>query len=247
MSAFDRNLKVSCLIDFEQRSWKRDLIRTHFNPYEAEEILKIPLYDDWPRNEQVPSESRNDERKSGAVGKKATPTMHSRAYHRREKRDFPLRIHCATTCCTYTGWLLLETAAWTSDGASIGILIRDHLGRVRILLTTALANSYSDEHVETIAIREVLRLAGRFWYTNYTIERILSSLGHIHQQILFLVHRSNLDYREPSPTYQLNSWDNIQGPKLLSLHSSIDTRGCWYASLRFNNGTNIQGLLETKL
>ncbi|KAI5649120.1 hypothetical protein M9H77_35125 [Catharanthus roseus] len=70
-------------------------------------------------------------------------------------------------------------ATETCDGASVGGLIRDHLGR----------------HAETIAIRESLRLTRRFGYTNYTVESdckaiidqlqarsgILGSLGHIHQ------------------------------------------------------------------
>lgn len=48
--------------------------------------------------------------------------------------------------------------AWTMDGVGIGRLIRDHLGRVHIPFTTALAHSHSPEHVETIAIHKGLHL-----------------------------------------------------------------------------------------
>ncbi|KAI5676055.1 hypothetical protein M9H77_07005 [Catharanthus roseus] len=44
---------ISGLIDFEQRTWKQDLIILHFNSYEAEEILKVPICDDWPSDEQI--------------------------------------------------------------------------------------------------------------------------------------------------------------------------------------------------
>ncbi|KAI5661195.1 hypothetical protein M9H77_20518 [Catharanthus roseus] len=68
------------------------------------------------------------------------------------------------------------------------------------------ANSHSPEHAEMIAIWEGLCLAKRFGYTNYIIESnckvfidqlqaqsgILSSLGHIHQQILSLVDRQSV-------------------------------------------------------
>ncbi|KAI5653880.1 hypothetical protein M9H77_31067 [Catharanthus roseus] len=53
LSAFDCILKVSSLIDFEQGSWKYGLIQCHFKLYEANEILKVPLCDDWPRDEQI--------------------------------------------------------------------------------------------------------------------------------------------------------------------------------------------------
>lgn len=49
-------------------------------------------------------------------------------------------------------------AAWKTDGADIGGLIRDYLGRVRIPFTVVLSHSHSLEHVETVAIHEVLRL-----------------------------------------------------------------------------------------
>lgn len=60
-------------------------------------------------------------------------------------------------------------AAWTVNCAGIGGIIRDHLERVQISFTTALAHSHSPEHAETIAIREGLRLAERFGYTNFTL------------------------------------------------------------------------------
>lgn len=49
MTTFDLILKVSRLIDFERIAWKQDLIQQHFNQFEAKEILKVPLCDDWPR------------------------------------------------------------------------------------------------------------------------------------------------------------------------------------------------------
>lgn len=51
--AFDRILKVFQLIDFERGVWKHELIQQYFSSYEAEEIFEVPLYDAWPRDEQV--------------------------------------------------------------------------------------------------------------------------------------------------------------------------------------------------
>ncbi|KAI5674138.1 hypothetical protein M9H77_14502 [Catharanthus roseus] len=51
--SFEHNLKVSGLTDFEQGFWKQELIRAHFNSREAEEIFKVPLCDDWPKDEQI--------------------------------------------------------------------------------------------------------------------------------------------------------------------------------------------------
>lgn len=84
---------------------------------------------------------------------------------------------------------------WKADGAGIAGLIRDHLGKVRLLFTVALAHLYSPKHAETIAIWEGLRQGRRFGYTNCTLENdckgvidqllarsgTLVSLGHIHQ------------------------------------------------------------------
>lgn len=97
-------------------------------------------------------------------------------------------------------------AIWTTDGAGVGGLIRDHFGRVRISFTVALTLSHSQERTETVAIRESFRLARKFGYTNYTLERdckmfvdqllarseILGPLGHIHQQIVFLIDRQSV-------------------------------------------------------
>lgn len=40
LTASDRILKVSQLIDFERGTWKQDLIHYHFNPYKAGGFLR---------------------------------------------------------------------------------------------------------------------------------------------------------------------------------------------------------------
>lgn len=108
---------------------------------------------------------------------------------------------------TYRFKLNVDTA-WTADGTGVGSLIRDHLGRVRISVIVALTHSHSPKYTETFAICEGLRLAERFGYINYTVENdykvvidqllvwsgILSSLRHIHEQILSLVDKQCVFY-----------------------------------------------------
>jgi len=45
--------KVSDLIDYEQGSWKEDLIRELFLPGDADTILDIPLCYSWPRDKLI--------------------------------------------------------------------------------------------------------------------------------------------------------------------------------------------------
>lgn len=77
---------------------------------------------------------------------------------------------------------------------------------MRLSLMVALAHSYSLEHVETVAIRQGLRLVERFSHSNYTLKSnckgvinqllarsgALSSLRHIHQQILSLIDKQSV-------------------------------------------------------
>lgn len=52
MKYFDRVLKVFNRVDFVKGEWKKDVIQQNSNSYDAEAILKVPLYDSWPRDEQ---------------------------------------------------------------------------------------------------------------------------------------------------------------------------------------------------
>lgn len=85
---------------------------------------------------------------------------------------------------------------WNEDSAGIGGLIRDHQGQVQLSFTRQIVHSPLPKHAETVAIREGLRLAERFGYADFIIERIdklksrssvLSFLGYIHGQIFSLV------------------------------------------------------------
>lgn len=50
LSDFGKKLTISNLIDYPRATRKEELIMKFFNPYEAAEILKIPLYDAWLRD-----------------------------------------------------------------------------------------------------------------------------------------------------------------------------------------------------
>ncbi|KAI5675866.1 hypothetical protein M9H77_06816 [Catharanthus roseus] len=97
-------------------------------------------------------------------------------------------------------------AAWIAVGAGVVDLIRYHSGRVRLSIIVALDFSHSSEHAETVVIREGFRMAERFGYTHYILEsdckvvidqlltrlETLGPLGHIHEQILSLIHRQSV-------------------------------------------------------
>lgn len=59
LSAFNKVLMVLSLIGFSTGTWKEQLIRNFFNLYEAKKILKIPLYNIWPKDLLVWSYSKN--------------------------------------------------------------------------------------------------------------------------------------------------------------------------------------------